>query len=298
MYVYLNGQMVDQREAKISVGDAGLQHSVGLFETMGVYHGRVFRVQDHLQRLANSAATLGLTREIDLNQLSHAIEQTIEHNRLDHARLRLTVTAGTTSLLRPSTDSDPAIEPTVLVTPNEPITYDPAYFEQGVAVIIASSTTNPFDPTAGHKTLAYWQRLRTLRQAASTGAGEAIWLTTTNHIASGAVSNIFLVKDEQLFTPIARGEEVQGSLPAPVLPGITRATIIELAENTNISVTRRMLQINDLLEADEVFLTNSGWLMLPVNRVEKKQIGDGNVGPITRQLRTALLDLIDRETNS
>ena len=158
----------------------------------------------------------------------------------------------------------------MVVTAAPPTQYDAGFFEQGITALIARPGANPFDPAAGHKTLAYWSRLRTLRQAAAAGAGEAIWLNVTNHLASGAVSNLFIVKDETLLTPYARGEEVPEALPAPVLPGITRAAVIELAHTLDLPVQRRMLSVNDLLEADEVFLTNSSWLVLPVSRVEKK----------------------------
>jgi len=169
-------------------------------------------------------------------------------------------------------------------------------FTAGITALIAPPLANPLDPTAGHKTLNYWPRLRTLRQAATAGAGEAIWLNLTNHLAGGAVSNIFLVKAGRLLTPYARGEETQGALPAPVLPGITRAAIIELAAQHGLEVERRMLSVEDLLDADEVFLTNSGWGVLPVSKVEKKQIGGGAAGEITTKLRAGLLELIDRET--
>lgn len=298
MDVYLNGTMVEPSEARIAFDDAGLQHGVGLFETMSVHRGKAFRAREHVDRLIHSAATLGLTREIDPGGLQTAIEQTIRHNQLDQARLRLTVTAGSVSLLRNSPEESPAPQPTVLIVPSEPTTYDPAYFERGVTVTVVPSAANPFDPMAGHKTLAYWQRLRTLRQAASLGAGEAVWLTTTNHLAGGAISNLFLVKDGQLLTPFARGEEVQGSLPAPVRPGITRSVVLELAEKNHIPSARRVLDIQNLLDADEVFLTNSSWRVLPVARVEKKTIGSGSVGPVTAKLRDAVLELIERETSA
>ena len=115
--------------------------------------------------------------------------------------------------------------------------------------------------------------------------------------ASGAVSNVFLVKDGQLLTPLARGEEQGGALAAPVLPGITRAEVIRIAESHRISVQRRMLTVSDLLEADELFLTNSSWQVLPATRVEKKDIGDGKVGAVTRQLRCDLLALMDCEAD-
>jgi branched-subunit amino acid aminotransferase/4-amino-4-deoxychorismate lyase len=136
-----------------------------------------------------------------------------------------------------------------------------------------------------------------LRQAAA-GAGEAIWLNISNHLASGAVSNLFLVKAGTVFTPLARGEEVKGALPAPVLPGITRAAVLQLGAELGIEARRQMLAIDDLLDADEVFLTNSSWQLLPVTRVEKKPIGDGQVGPWSRRLRAALLDQVEQETGT
>jgi branched-chain amino acid aminotransferase len=155
---------------------------------------------------------------------------------------------------------------------------------------------NPFDPMAGHKTLNYWSRLRVLAEAAQRGAGEALWFSVSNHLAGGSVSNVILVKDGQLLTPLARGEEPDASLPSPILPGITRAAIIELAEAADIPVHRKMLSITDVLEADEAMLTNSSWQILPVVQVEKEKIGSGKPGPITLDLRSKLLELIEEET--
>ena len=295
MDVYLDGQMVDYHEARVGHDDAGFQHAVGLFETMNAQNGRVFRAEAHLQRLAESAKELGLERHLDTDKLRRAVQQTLSHNRLSSARVRLTITGGQISLLRPDHQSH---TPTSLVVATEPIQYDPAYFEQGITVQIGPAMANPFDPLAGHKTVAYWSRLRLLRQAAMVDAGEAIVLNVTNHLASGAISNLFLVKDSALWTPYARGEEVRGALAAPVRAGITRAAILELADDHNLTVTKKMLSLEDLFNADEVFLTNSSWQILPVTRVEKQAIQNGKVGPITRSMRTALLDLIDRETTS
>lgn len=295
MDVYVNGKMLSPDKALIPVDDSGFQHGVGLFETMGVYQGQAFRLQQHVHRLIGSALDLGLSSTLDADALADAIHKTIKHNDLEKARLRLTVTAGSISLLKPVPDSPP--KPTVVVTASPPTEYDPAYFERGITVLIARPGANPFDPAAGHKTLTYWSRLRTLREAAVAGAGEAIWLNISNHLASGAVSNLFLVKDETLLTPFARGEEVPEALPAPVLPGITRAAVIEVAHALDLPVQRKMLSVNDLLEADEVFLTNSSWLVLPVSHVEKKQIGEGGTGPVTRRLRQAVLELIVKETS-
>ena len=296
MDVCLNGRMVRYDRARIAHDDAGFQHGVGLFETMAAVNGSVFRLGAHVQRLIHSAIELGLPGRLDAKRLEQAVIRTVTHNGLQQARVRLTVTAGRISLLPSEAAEAPRM--TSLVVATAPTRYVPDYFTRGIRVLLAQSAANPFDPTAGHKTLAYWPRLTTLRHAASVGAGEAIWMNISNHLASGAVSNLFLVKEGVLLTPLARGELVKGSLAAPVLPGITRAAVIDLAADLDLPVQRRMLDVNDLLEADELFLTNSSWHILPVTRVEKKPISNGNAGPITNHLRSALLDLIDKETRA
>lgn len=294
MDLYLNGQFVSEASASVSFQDAGLQHAVGLFDTLFAWNGKPFRALEHMQRLARSAQELGLSRDLKPEALATAIQRCLEHNQLERARIRVTITAGATSLLRPDPATPP--QPTLAIACSEATEFDPAYFEQGITAIVAPPLANPFDPMAGHKTLAYWQRLRTLRQAATVGAGEAIWLNITNHLASGAISNLFLVKDGSLLTPFARGEEVSGALPAPVLPGITRQLVLDLADAAGIPTERRMLTVEDLLEADEVFLTNSNWLVLPVTKIEKEMVGEGTAGPITRRLREAVVRMIETET--
>ena len=298
MDIFLNGKMVPHEQAMVPFDDAGLQHAVGLFETFQCFHGRVFRLTQHLERLRTSAIQLGLLRELHLDPLAQAVEQTIEHNQLDRARIRLTLTAGAASMLRASenTETSGGGGGTLMIVPTPATAYDPAYFERGVRVLIAPAGANPFDQLAVHKSLSYWGRLRTLRQAAAAGAGEAIWMNISNHIASGAISNVFLVRDGVLFTPIARGEEQEGAMPAPVLPGVTRAAVMELAREMNVEVRTQMLSIHDLLDADEAFLTNSGWQVLPISHVEQKEIGEGGAGELTRALRTRLLELIEAET--
>lgn len=297
MKTYLNGQFLDDAQAQVSVTDAGFQHAVGLFETMFATHGRVFRLDHHLNRLKQSAADLGLAADMQTAPLAEAVQQTLAANELDNARLRLTVTAGTLSMLKDS-DGDDAMRiiQTVCIQASQPTAFAPGYFDQGVRVRLYGQGANPFDITAGHKTINYWARLRSLRQAAASDCGEAIWLSVTNHLASGAVSNLFLVKDGELLTPIARGEEKTDALPAPVLPGITRQAVIEAAQNQGLHVHKKMLSVEDLLEADEVFLTNANWKVLPVVAVEQKDIADAKVGPITERLRQAVLAMVEEET--
>lgn len=306
MFVWLNGEFVPVDEAKVSAFDAGLQHGVGLFETMAARNGVVFRAREHLQRLAESARTLRLTEQLRIDPLLDAIELTLRKNNLADARIRLTLTGGDLNLLARGESDQPrtAHDPTILIHAQPPQRYPDGFFEDGITVAIADGRLNPLDRFAGHKALNYWPRLSALQQAASVGAGEAVWFTVSNHLAGGSVSNVFLVKNDELRTPIARGEETGPdpevttshhpptpgvAMPSPVLPGITRRFIMEAADGLGITPAARMLDINDLLGADEVFLTNSSWGVLPVVAVERESIGNGKVGPWTMKFRDAWL---------
>lgn len=295
MDIWLNGRFVDRDQAMVSVFDAGFQHGVGLFETMLARNGRVFRPEAHMRRLAASAEQLLLTTRLHTGPLVEAVQLAVDHNRLEQARVRLTITGGNLNLLQSKGES--VIDPTIVIDVQPPTQYPDEFFEKGVKLIIADGRLNPLDPQAGHKTLNYWPRISALQVAASRGAGEALWFAVTNHLASGSVSNVFVVDNGVLHTPIARGEEEDGALTAPVLPGITRQTIIELAQSMSIGTSRRMLNIEDLLEADEVFVTNSSWGVLPVVGVEREAIADGNVGQMTGRLRQAWIETVDRETS-
>lgn len=296
MQVWLNGQFVDRDHARVSVFDAGFQHAVGLFETMLARHGAVFRAADHVKRLADSARDLLLTERLRVEPLIEALTMTLERNGLQEARLRLTITGGDLNLLQSATKSH--VDPTILIVAQPPTVYPDHFFDRGVIVLTANGRENPLHPMAGHKTVSYWPRIRELQLAAANRAGEALWFSVSNHLCGGCVSNVILVKDDELLTPIARGEEAQGALPSPVLPGITRAAILGLAEDLDVPVHRRLLDVNDLLAADEVMLTNSSWGVLPVVGVEREKVGEGEVGPLTRQLREGWQRLVDEETQA
>jgi len=296
MHVWINGTFVERDEATVSVFDAGFQHGVGLFETMLARNGRVFRVDRHLARLAASAAALRLTERLRPGPLGEAVQLTCAKNEMESARIRLTITGGDLNLLQRGGDAPQ--DPTVVIVAQPPTPYPEAFFEQGVTISIADARANPLEPAAGHKTVSYWARIQALQIAATRGASEALWFTVSNHLASGSVSNVFLVKDGALRTPFARGEEVAGALPSPVLPGITRSVVRELAEARGIAFETAMIDIEDVLLADEVFLTNSSWGVLPVVRVEKEKIGDGAVGAVTRKVRAGWLEIVEDETRA
>lgn len=301
MQVWLNGAWVDRNDAKVSVFDAGFQHAVGLFETMLARNGRVFRLRDHLERLRRSASELRLTESLRLEPLAEAVESVVERNQMREARIRLTLTGGDLNLLQ-STGERPSHEPTILIVAQPPTRYPEELFTNGVRAIVADGRVNPLDRMAGHKTISYWSRLAALQHAGSLGASEAIWFSVTNHLASGCVSNIFLVRDRVLFTPYAQGEESRSALPAPVLPGITRQVMFELAddmgESLGLRAERTMLSIEDVFAAEEIFLTNSSWGVMPVVAIERTQIGAGQPGPVAQALRAAWRERVERETTS
>jgi branched-chain amino acid aminotransferase len=297
--VFLDGEFVNRADATVSAFDASIQHGVGLFETMhadSMPDGIVVRDLDaHLDRLQDSAAKLGLSDEIKTGPLGEAIIETVRRARYKTTRVRLTMTGGDLNLLQ--THGRTNHRPTVLIQATPATPYPDEMFEKGVMATLGSARANPLDPTAGHKTLNYWWRLRELQNAASKGAGESIIFQVSNHLAGGCVSNMFVVDGGHLITPIAQGEEEEfggpktqeGVIPSPVLPGITRMRVVEQAAKLGIKVTKRMMTIDDLLDADEVFLTNSSWGVLPVVRIEAESIGSGAPGDVTKKLRAAVL---------
>lgn len=324
--VFLNGRFLDTDEATVSAFDAGLQHGVGLFETMlggttALDETWVYRLDDHLERLAASAKDVGLSDQLRTQGLYDAVMETTARAGYARARVRLTITGGDLNLLtRKAGEGDSGrgggAEPTVLIVAQPATEYPEAMMQQGVMVSIADARANPFNPFEGHKTLNYWWRLRELQAASARGASEAIVLQVSNHLCGGCVSNVFVVKDGVLRTPIARGEEAGSpdtdeggdpmapaqpagrkgaALPSPVLPGVTRRVIVEFAEMRSIPVEKRMLSIEDLLEADEVFLTNSSWGVLPVAAIEAHAVGAGKPGDVTVALREAITRSISGE---
>lgn len=296
--VYLNGEFLSLDDARTSAFDAGLQHAVGLFETLLVVRPdpadpdaspRAHRLVEHLDRLATSARELGLVSRLGTDALAEAVLLTadrsgvLEHH--DRARVRITITGGSANLLK----AEAPHRPTVLVVAQPPTPYPDALFEHGARVVLADARLNPLNPLESHKTLNYWMRLRELQAAAAQGAAEALMLQVSNHLAGGCVSNCLLIKNGTLLTPIARGEEQPGALPSPVLPGITRASLLEHARELGLTTETRMLAIDEVLDADEVMLTNSSWGVMPVVAVESRPIASGEPGPVTRQLRARWL---------
>lgn len=289
--IFLNGEFIeDAALARVSAFDAGFTHGVGLFETMGARRSasgvaEVVRLLDHIDRLGESARQLRLTTELRRPALAEAVKRTAQKCGLERQRIRLTITGGDLNPLAAARAGEaPRHDPTVLIVAQEATHYPAEMYGRGVMVSIADLKVNPLDPMSAHKTLNYWGRLGELQRASAKGAAEALVFQVTNHLAGGCVSSAILVKDGQVFTPVARGEESAGALPSPVLPGVTRAAVLEIARREGLETTGRMLTIDDVLGADELMLTNASWGILPVVRVESREIGSGAVGEVTRML--------------
>ena len=270
-YVFLNDRLVDTNEASISVHDVGLLHGVGLFETMRSYGGKVFRLDDHLDRLFGSAQALGIEVSQERNEIAGWIEVLIEANDLAEGRLRLTLTRGS---IRLTEDDEPA-KSTLLVTGAAMPGYPEQFYENGMTAIVSRYRQDPYSPTAGHKTINYFSRLLALQEAQQQQAGEALWFTPGGKLAEGCISNVFLVRQGKLLTP---------PVDTPVLGGVTRRVVLELADEHGIDCAQCELAAKDLAGADEIILTNSIMELMPVCRIERQAVGQDKPGPVYKRL--------------
>jgi len=277
--VYLNGEFVPISLATVSVTDGGWLHGAALFETMRAENGRVFRLESHVGRLLRSAAKL--LRPVDRAELPSRVDflDLLERNELKLARVRMTVSAGALA-------DEERTGFTVCVTASPLAPPDAQLYQSGVAVVICNFKVAPSDPLAAHKTTAYLARLLALRQTQSLKCAEALWFTTGNHLAEGSITNVFIAKNGLLTTPPES---------TPVLPGIARGIILDLARQADVSVRETPITIDDLFDADEVMLTSSIIQVLPVIRIEKHDVGDGLVGPLARRLLEAYRALVRKE---
>ena len=280
-WVCLSGVLMPAEEARVSVFDSGFMQGIGLFETMRAYAGNIFRLERHLDRLAGSARALGWSVIPDEDKLRDNIEQVLSVSGSQDARVRLTVTTGT---LRATEQDVPEL--TVVASASPGGQYPEEHYRKGVTVVAPGWRQSRLDPTAGHKTTSYFARLAALREAHTQGAFEALWLADQEHVAEGSISSLFLVSGGRLLTP---------PLDTPILPGITRATVIELAVAADIPVREAPLTLEDLKSADEAFLTNSMMEIMPVVRLGREPIGTEKPGELTQQLAGAYTDLVARE---
>lgn len=269
--MYFNGSLVPASQAVLPVSNPSFLHGVGLFETIRAYGGRCFRLDEHIQRLAASAQRFNMPVAETLEQIPAAIEQVLDANQLGDARVRVTVT--------PPGASEEAHHVTLLVRAEATRGYPAELYERGMTVRICTEyRQSSQDPLAGHKTTSYFPRLLALRDAQEHDCGEALWFTPENRLAEGCMTNVFIVKDGRVHTP---------PLDTPILPGVTRAAVLELADDEGILIDQSPMTIDDVLRADELFLTNAIMEVMPVTRIEQQAIGGEKTGPVTLRLLDA-----------
>jgi len=278
--VFLNDKLVDIDKACISVTDSGFLYGAGLFETMRSYNGVVFALKDHLDRLFFSSRALSINRTYDRKYITDAIYKVLRANKLTEARLRLTLTNG------PMSEPEQQRKSTLLITATKLQPYPAEYYKKGVLVMLCPFRQNAGEPTCGHKTTSYFSRMIALNSAHQKRASEALWFTTDNRLAEGSISNVFLVKDSALYT---------APIETPVLAGVARKTVCQIALKNSIKLVEKELYIDDVLAADEIFLTNVIMQIMPVAAVEKHTVGDGRVGPITKKLMDYFNELVEKQ---
>jgi branched-chain amino acid aminotransferase len=297
---WLNGNLVDEDAPQISLRDTGLLHAAGIFTTMRATGGRVFRLDQHLQRLRKSSEALFVPLQFSDADLADAVDHVLAQNNLRNARLRLTVTRGQSM-------NDPLhgthLVPNCFLTATDLQPYPADYYAEGMTVMLNDEQKlNPYDLQAGHKTLNYFSRLAALREAVRRGAGEALWFNVHNYLQSASVANVFVVvRGGTLVTPPTaeelRDPAVAAACPYPksnVLPGVVRGVILEIARALDVRVQLAAVNINQLLEAEEVFMTNSIMQVMPISRIEQHKVGDRTPGAVTEALMKAFDDEVGK----
>ena len=280
--IWINGSLQSPEQARCSCLDRGLLYGDGLFETMRVYDGTVFRLDAHLQRLARGAQILSIRLPLSHQELCQAVQTTVAHSDLTSAYVRLTVTRGVGGLPSELYASSPSI----MIWVREFDGYPEQLYERGMSAILASARRNEHSVLSQVKSLNYLDNLLARAEAKETGADEAIMLNTAGMLAEASASNLFIGQDSRLLTP---------PVEAGLLPGITRACIIELAAAHGIDLVQPPLSLEQLRQAQEAFLTNSLMEVMPLTQFEHQPIGPGKIGPVTQQMREAYRELVAAE---
>jgi branched-chain amino acid aminotransferase len=275
MKIYLDGQFVDEAEAKISVFDHGLLYGDGIFEGIRLYEGNVFRLDAHLDRLWCSAKAILLTIPISRREIAEAVCESCRQNSLRDGYIRLVVTRGVGDLgLSPWL----CRKPSVFIIADKIALYPPEHYTNGLSIVtVPTRRVGPAALPPMVKSLNYLNNILAKIEARQAGALEAIMLNDAGFVAECTGDNIFIVHQGRLLTPAAQ----QGALK-----GITRETIFSVAQALSLPVEEHDLTRYDLWNADECFLTGTGAEVIPVVKLDGREIGDGKPGPVTNRVLT------------
>jgi branched-chain amino acid aminotransferase len=273
MKIFIDGKYYSERDAKVSVFDHGLLYGDGVFEGIRAYHGRVFKLKEHIDRLFCSAKAILLELPMSHTQFMKATVETCRKNSLRDGYIRLVVTRGVGTLgLNPRSCK----RPSVIIIADKIQLYPPELYQRGMEIVTVPTTRNlhsALNPAI--KSLNYLNNILAKIEANNAGVEEAVMLNAEGFVAECTGDNLFIVKNRALFTP---------PLSAGALYGITRQTVIELAEEAGLKVSEPNLTRYDLFNADECFLSGTGAELIPVVKIDGRVIGTGKPGPITRRL--------------
>jgi branched-chain amino acid aminotransferase len=273
---HVDGDLVPADAATVSVRDRGFMYGDAVFETLRAYGGDVFRWDDHAERLEGSAAAISLDHGLSDDDLKRRVDETLAANDLDDAYVKLSVTRGVQpGKLTPSPDVDPTVVVQVKALPRGGVGSDPIW--DGPATLQTVKTRRIPDAAlpSRAKTHNYLNGILARLELRVSDADEAVMLDGDGHLAEGATSNLFFVDEEALCTP---------SLDGPVLPGITRAAVLDIARDEGIPVREGAFTPDDLRGAREAFVTNTTWEVRPVATVDGIDVGGGPVTTLFQRL--------------
>ena len=274
MKIYLDGKFYEKDEAKISVFDHGLLYGDGVFEGIRAYNKRIFRLDEHLRRLYNSAKAISLEIPISISEFEKVIVETCRMNNIVDGYIRPVVTRGVGDL---GLDPTKCHKPSIFVVADKIKLYPEEFYSKGLELITTSTRRNITEALSPCvKSLNYLNNIMAKIEANRAGVPEAIMLNTLGYVAECTGDNIFIFRNNELLTP---------PTSAGALEGITRDAVIELAtEKLKIPVREHFFTIYDIYTADECFLTGTAAEIVPVVKVDLRSIADGKPGKITANL--------------
>jgi len=272
MIIYLDGAFVPESEAKVSVFDHGLLYGDGVFEGIRAYDGRVFRLDEHIDRLYDSAKTIDLAVPITKEGFKEALLETLRRNNLKDAYIRPVITRGKGDL---GLDPRKCPKATIFIIATDWGAMYGDLYEKGLTAITVSVRRNAAEALPPNvKSLNYLNNILAKIEANYKGGDEAIFFDTHGFVAEGSGDNIFVIKDGVIYTPHTINN----------LRGVTRKVALEVAVSFGITVEERNLGYFDLYTADEIFVTGTAAEVAPITKIDGRAIGDGRPGPVTRQL--------------
>ena len=286
MFAFINDRKVRETEAFVPIFDRGFLYGDGVFETLRVYNGKVFRVDAHLVRLFNNLKRLEISSPFASPEIRQNILQLICDNGVRDGFVRLLITRGTSDFgLATLTAHDPLL----VIYAHNHAPPSPERYKKGIAVVVSRVRSNAQSEMEITKTICRVHHVLAKMEAEKAGVDDAVMLNTDGHLAEGTTSNLFLVKNGAVLTPpVSDG----------LLPGITRAGIREVSDSLDVPFKEQQLKPEQLFDADEAFLSSTLIELMPIVTVDGKKIGNGKPGPVTQRLHVAFQKLVSEELDS